>query len=209
MIGNWEVRHRIANDDRRVTRRFALRQILPFAMAFLTLLVSAIAADFLLHQIARPDVGRQLGWIGASVLLVSFLYSLRKRKLVPWGQPKRLLALHESLGWVGAVLLLVHGGVHFNAEIPWLAIAALLVVVVSGLTGKYLLARAREALRERESELKRQGIEATAIEREIMAQALLVRSMQNWRAIHLPLTMVFLGFALVHVVATFIMWRWF
>jgi hypothetical protein len=107
------------------------------------------------------------------------------------------------------LLLLVHGGIHFNAAIPWMAIFALLVVVASGLTGKFLLARARESLREREAELKRDDIEPTAIERELLAQALIVRSMQQWRSVHLPLTAVLLGLALIHIVATIVMWRWF
>jgi hypothetical protein len=32
--------------------------------------------------------------------------------------------------------------------------------------------------------------------------------MQQWRKVHLPLTLVFAGLVLVHVVATLRFWRW-
>ncbi len=57
-----------------------------------------------------------------------------------------LLRRHERMAWAGSLLVLVHAGVHFNAWLGWLALAAMLINVASGLTGKYLLARARTRL---------------------------------------------------------------
>ena len=124
------------------------------------------------------------------------------------GTPKMLLRTHELLGWSGALALVVHGGIHFNALIPWVALTAMLVVVASGLTGQFLLKQARADHKAREAALLAQGVPRLAVDQELLAHALLVRSMQRWRTVHLPLTMVFCGFAVVHIVATVLLWGW-
>lgn len=189
-----------------MTARFIGARLLPFAAAFLALIAAAVVADVILHRAHLPEIGRWFGPIGSALLLTSFLYSLRKRKWIKAGSPKRLLALHEVLGWIGALVLLVHGGVHLNAWIPWLALVALIVVVVSGLSGKYLLARAKESLAERRKALTASGMAGETLERELLGMALLVDTMQQWRRVHMPLTMVFLGLSLVHVVVTVVLW---
>ncbi|MFA6958438.1 MAG: hypothetical protein WC538_21435 [Thermoanaerobaculia bacterium] len=153
-------------------------------------------------------MGRYCGIVGTALLLISFVYSLRKRKLIKVGSPKFLLRSHETLGWIGALVLLVHGGVHFYSLIPWLAVLAMLVVVASGLTGKLLLEDARASLRGREEELKLKGLSAEEIEKELLAHSLLVNTMKEWRKVHMPLTMVFLALSLLHVTVTLLFWRW-
>ena len=112
------------------------------------------------------------------------------------------------LGWTGAVMVLVHGGVHFNALLPWAALLAMVIVVASGLTGKFLLEDARQRLAEKTRTLRESGAAAADIERGLLGQALLVDTMKQWRRVHLPLTMVFVGLATVHVIATLVLWRW-
>jgi hypothetical protein len=85
---------------------------------------------------------------------------------------------------------------------------AMVIVVASGLTGKYLLQDARQRLREKEQELRAAGSAPADVEKAVFGQALLVDTMKQWRRVHLPLTMVFLGLAAVHVVATLVLWRW-
>ena len=138
----------------------------------------------------------------------SFVYSLRKRRVIEVGSPKTLLQAHEVLGWTGAVMVLVHGGIHFNALLPWLALLAMVVVVASGLTGKYLLQQARERLKTKEQELQAEGASAGDREKALLGQALLVGTMKQWRRVHLPLTMVFAGLATIHIIATLVLWRW-
>lgn len=188
--------------------RFALTRLLPTLLLFLALLASALAVDYVLHRAGLLWVGRYLGLCGSVVIISSFAYSARKRKLFQAGTPKTLLAAHELLGWTGALMLLVHGGVHFNALVPWLALGSMLAVVASGLTGKYLLQQARVGLAERVKELARAGVPAVEIDRELLGRSLLVATMQKWRKIHMPLTMVFAGLALVHIVATVFFGRW-
>jgi hypothetical protein len=102
----------------------------------------AIAIDFLLHYFNIVFVGRYLGVIGTTIILLSFIYSLRKRKIIQSGSPKNYLQWHEYASWAGAIMLLVHAGIHFNAWLPWLAVVMLLITVGSGLVGKYLLKKA-------------------------------------------------------------------
>ena len=105
-------------------------------------------------------------------------------------------------------MVLVHGGIHFNALLPWLAMFAMVIVVASGLTGKYLLQQARERLKVKEQELLAEGVSSTDREKALLGQALLVDTMKQWRRVHLPLTMVFAGLATIHIVATLVLWKW-
>lgn len=186
--------------------RFLGVRLLPAALLFLSLLVAAVLVDWLLHAFGLAEVGRWLGPFGSGLLVVSFLHSMRKRKWTSVGSPRRLLQLHETLGWLGALVLLVHGGVHLNAWIPWLALGAMTVVVASGLTGKVLLARARADLGERRRELQADGLDGDELEARLLGLALLVKTMQQWRRVHMPLTMVFAALALVHVLTTLALW---
>ena len=188
--------------------RFTITRLLPSVLVFLGLLASALAADLALHLAGALWVGRYLGLVGTALILSSFAYSLRKRKVISVGEPRRLLQAHEVMGWLGAVAVLIHGGVHFNAWLPWLALGALLFVVASGLTGKYLLAQARASLARRAAELTARGRTPRDAEQELLAHALLVAAMQRWRKVHMPLTMIFAALASIHVVASLLFWRW-
>jgi hypothetical protein len=187
-------------------RRFVTTTVLPSIVLFLCLLASALVVDILLHQMGFPQLGRWLGPVGVALLAISFLHSLRRRKMMSLGSPKGLLQLHEVLGWVGALVLLVHGGIHLNAWIPWLALLAMVVVVASGLTGKVLLGEARQRLGHRRKELEALDLNPHEVERRLMAMALLTDMMKQWRSVHMPLTAAFAALALVHVLATLLLW---
>ena len=189
-------------------RSLLVRQIVPSFFLYVLLIASALGADFLLHQIDVYWIGRYLGIAGTVLILLSFLYSLRKRKLLQRGSPKRLLELHEWLGWTGALMILVHAGVHFNALLPWAAVFMMLVVVASGFTGKHLLKEARERVTARQEGLRREGLEDTEVDGKLFLDSLSVDVMKKWRAIHLPLTSLFGALALLHILAILIFWRW-
>jgi hypothetical protein len=188
--------------------RFTLTRVVPGVVVFAGLFGAALGLDYGLHRVGLVSIGRYLGVAGTLLVAVSFLYSLRKRRVIRVGAPQVLLQAHEVLGWIGAVMILVHGGIHFNAPLPWLAMLAMVIVVASGLTGKYLLQDARQRLREKEQELRAAGSPPADVEKAVFGQALLVDTMKQWRRVHLPLTMVFLGLAAIHVVATLVLWRW-
>jgi cytochrome b561 len=180
-------------------RTLLVRQLLPALIGYVVLVPLAIACDAVLHRLGLRDVGLWFGPAGTLLIVLSFLYSLRKRRLIRVGQPARLLALHETLGWIGTLLILVHGGAHFSALVPWLALVALLVVVASGFTGSVLLKRASAALRAKA---------ATGDDSHALLDAVTLDIMKRWRAVHLPLNAVFAVLTLLHVGAVLTFGDW-
>ena len=186
-----------------------LKRVAPLAFWYLLLIALAITLDLLLHKLGLYWVGRYLGIFGTCLLLISFVYSLRKRQIIKFGSPKKLLNAHEYLSWAGVLMILVHAGWHFNAVLPWLAVFLMTVVVASGFTGKFLLREARERLFEREHQLRQAGaISDDEIERSLFLDSLTVGLMEHWRHFHLPLTAVFTALAIVHIVSILVLWKW-
>ena len=181
-------------------------RVLPFATLFLSLIAVALLVDLLLHRLGLPWVGRELGWIGTLLIAVSFVYSLRKRRWIRGGSARRWLRLHEVLGWLGALAILVHAGIHLHALLPWAALLAMLIVVASGVTGRTLLVGARRQLAGRERELRERGLTGEEVERALFLDSLAVRAMEQWRTVHIPLTLNFAILSLVHVVTVLLFW---
>jgi hypothetical protein len=188
--------------------KFIFSKIVPSIILFISLLVLTVLIDYLLHLSGFIWVGRYLGIVGTLIIISSFIYSLRKRKIIQISTPKQLLHNHELFGWSGALMILVHGGIHFNAIIPWLALFAMVIVVASGLTGKYLLKEAKESLKDKQIELKSINLSPNEIEKELFYSSLLVDTMQKWRKVHMPLTMIFAALALLHIIITLLLWSW-
>ena len=116
-------------------RSLIRNEVLPFLLMFGSLILATIVTDALLHQFELAWIGRWLGIPGVILILLSFFYSLRKRKIISFGNPRTLLILHETLAWVGALMILVHAGIHIYTILPWLALIAMLINVISGMTG--------------------------------------------------------------------------
>lgn len=184
------------------------REVLPFFAWLVALLVATLLADTALHYFAIAWVGRYLGIPGVLLILASFGYSLRKRKIIQQGNPVQWLRCHERLAWVGSLLVLVHAGVHFNAWLPWLATAAMLVNVASGLTGKFLLERARKRLGATRKRLTEQGLSAEEQEAVLYRDALTFDIVKRWRVVHFPIALAFGLLALAHLVAIALFWGW-
>jgi hypothetical protein len=186
------------------TTREAMRDIAFFALIVLV----ALLVDWGLHLSGHLLWGRYFGYIGTVILVISFLYSARKRKIIQWGRPPFLLHIHEFMSWLGALLVLVHGGIHFNALLPWLAMASMLVSVASGLTGKYLLKKSRIIVADRKKTMLNQGITAEELENHLFWDSLVVDLMKKWRTVHIPITIIFTLLTILHVATVFIFWRW-
>ncbi len=189
-------------------RSLIRKEVLPFLAMFGSLIATTIIADALLHQFDLVWIGRYLGIPGTILILLSFFYSLRKRKLISKGRPKTLLALHETLTWLGALMILVHAGIHIYAILPWLALIAMLVNVISGMTGKYLLDRSRRHLAEKKTLYTQRGLSEEAIERQLFWDATTFDLMKKWRAVHLPITLAFAVLGLTHIFSIFLFWQW-
>jgi hypothetical protein len=188
--------------------RLFSREVLPFGLALLALGAAALLCDAALHLLDAVWVGRWLGIPGTLLIVASFGYSLRKRKLIRSGQPAQLLRLHETMAWAGSLLVLVHAGIHFNAILGWLAVWAMLINVASGLTGKFLLGRARRRLEAARQTMRLQGLSAEQLADRTYWDSLTFDTVKQWRSVHLPVTLAFGVLALAHIVAVLLFWGW-
>ena len=188
--------------------RLLQREVLPFLLSLATLAIVALLFDGLLHILDKVWIGRYLGIPGTLLIIGSFGYSLRKRKLIRSGQPVKLLRLHERMAWGGSLLVLVHAGIHFNSILGWLAVWAMLVNVASGLSGKYVLERARRRLEQARQRMQQRGLTPAELEDRLYWDSLTFDAVKRWRAVHFPITLAFAVLALAHIVAIFLFWGW-
>lgn len=180
----------------------------PFIFGYMLLIGLSIGLDIVLHKIDIYILGRYLGVAGLALIAVSFIYSLRKRKIIRRGSPKFLLDFHEYVGWLGVALIIIHAGVHFNAILPWLALGFMLIVVASGFIGKNLLKKAKASLRANEAKLCQQGLEEREIEKRLFLDAITVSIMARWRSTHYIITGIFIVLVAVHSISILLLWDW-
>jgi hypothetical protein len=176
----------------------------PFIQWYSLMILLTIVIDYFLHRFQLVLNGSYLGFAGTFTILLSFLYSLKKRKILKTGSPKKLLNLHEYLSWLGSLLLLVHAGIHFNAILPWLAILMLLITVASGLVGKFLLKKSNENLKQKKQLLIAGGMDKEEADKKLFMDSITVDLMKQWRVAHLPITMLLLIFSFIHIVTILI-----
>ena len=188
--------------------RLFRNEVLPFVLTMGALVVSTLLIDAALHLLNIVWIGRWLGIPGVLLIIGSFGYSMRKRKLIQSGQPATLLRWHEGLAWLGSLLVLVHAGIHFNAILAWLAVLAMLINVGSGLTGKFLMARSRQRLEEARQRMRDQGLPAEELADRTYWDSLTFDAVKQWRVVHLPITLAFSVLATAHIVAIFLFWGW-
>jgi hypothetical protein len=189
-------------------RSLIRKEVLPFLLMFGSLILATIVSDALLHYFDLVWVGRYLGIPGTLLILLSLFYSMRKRKLVSFGKPKTLLVLHETLAWLGALMILVHAGIHVYAILPWLALIAMLVNVLSGMTGKFLLERSRRFVAQKKAAYASRGLPEDEIEKRLFWDATAFDLMKKWRVVHLPITLAFAVLGLTHILSILLFWQW-
>ena len=186
--------------------RLLSREVLPHFLAFAALVAATLGIDVALHLLGAVWVGRYLGIPGVLLIVGSFAYSLRKRKLIKLGKPVALLRLHERMAWAGSLLVLVHAGIHFNALLGWLAALAMMINVGSGLTGKFLLERSRRRLTEYRQRMRDQGLSDEEVDDRLYWDSLTFDVVKQWRVIHFPITLAFAVLALAHIIAVLLFW---
>ncbi|MFZ4537658.1 hypothetical protein [Propionivibrio sp.] len=183
-------------------------QILPFTVLIGLLALATLAGDFLLHRFNLVWVGRYLGIPGTILIILSLVYSLRKRKYISSGNPKTLLTLHEIGTWLGSLMVLIHAGIHFNAILPWLATIAMGVNVISGMVGKLLLSRSRQHLQGQREHFQLRGLSQPEVQQALFWDAVTFDAMAKWRKVHIPIFIVFAVLALGHIISVFLFWGW-
>jgi hypothetical protein len=126
----------------------------PFLVA---LLVIALVALFGWHAMSQPGfssgsrTGYNIGLAGAVLMLVLFLYPLRKhvRWLSAAGPLREWLNLHMLLGICGPLLILFHSRFQIGSANAAVAMASMLVVAGSGIIGRFIYTRIHHELRDR------------------------------------------------------------
>ena len=185
-----------------------LQEILPFYVSLALLVAATLVVDGVLHVLGLFWIGRYLGIPGVILILLSFGHSLRKRGFLRATDPVGMLRLHERLAWAGSLLVLVHAGIHFNGVLAWLAVAAMLVNVTSGLTGRYLLQRAQRWLKGTRTDLLDKGLSQRQIDEQLYWDSLVFGFVRQWRTVHVRIALTFAVLALSHVIAIFLFWGW-
>ncbi len=188
--------------------RLVSREVLPFYLSLIALGGAALLIDALLHWLDAVWIGRWLGIPGTLLIIGSLAYSLRKRKMIRSGKPTTLLRVHEYVAWAGSLMVLVHAGIHFNAILGWLAVAAMLVNVASGLTGKFLLARSRQRLDETRQQMRQRGLSAEQLAESTYWDSMTFDAVKQWRTVHFPITLAFAILSLAHIIAVLLFWGW-
>lgn len=179
----------------------------PFVQWYLLMIVITLMIDAALHYFQLEEIGRHLGIMGTILILLSFIYSLRKRQFIKSGSPNNFLMIHEYMAWFGSILILVHAGVHFNALLPWLAIFLMLITIASGLVAKFLLKRAIESLKVRQLDFKNMEVKFEASEKELFFDALTVDAIKKWRRFHMPITYLLAFMVFLHITTILIFSR--
>jgi len=87
--------------------------------------------------------GYILGILGTICMVILFIYSLRKRidGLKVFGSVKAWFRIHMVLGIIGPVLILFHANFHLGALNSNVALFSMLIVVLSGIIGRYIYTR--------------------------------------------------------------------
>lgn len=105
-------------------------------------------------------------------------------------------------------MILVHAGVHIYTILPWLALIAMLITVISGMTGTYLLNRSRRFLAKKKEVYSQLGLSEEEIEKKIFLDATTYDLMKKWRTVHLPITLAFAVLGILHILSIFLYWSW-
>lgn len=112
---------------------------------------------FLVHRSPRfagSGIGAVFGIAGAVLMLVPLAYPTVKRIpflhawITPHASLQSLLAVHVYAGIFGPVLAIIHTGHKFDSWLGITLTAVMLLVVVSGFVGRYLLAYVNQDIRD-------------------------------------------------------------
>lgn len=114
---------------------------------------------FLFHhsqQFAGSEIGIVFGISGSILMIIPLIYSVIKRnrrltKVITKRVPMRtLLAWHIYAGIFGPILALIHTGHKFHSPLAVSLTAMMIVVVISGFIGRYLMSPLSKSLKEKE-----------------------------------------------------------
>ncbi len=128
-----------------------------FAIVVLAVLYFGWKAELENYITAESGLGYWLGIVGSVMMLLTLLYSLRKRlkSMRNWGQARTWYTVHMILGIIGPVLIVFHSNYSLgSSQNEKVAMISMLVVVASGIVGRYLHDKIRYGLYKSEAALE-------------------------------------------------------
>lgn len=124
--------------------------------AYLAVFFTVLVMGFLVHQdpaFAGSAPGHFLGIIGAILMLMTLTYPFRKRVLKKKGK-QNPLNTHITYGLVGPSLVVIHSGHKIESLIGILIFLSLVLVVLSGIVGRFLFKKVNRSLKEQKQDHK-------------------------------------------------------
>jgi hypothetical protein len=167
------------------------------AIAAVTVLYGVAYSQASAFPAASSIVGHGIGIAGFILMLMTAtLYSLRKlRQDARWGSTSAWLKFHMVTGLVGPYMVLLHTAMRFSG-LAGLAMLLTVIVVVSGLIGRYIYTAVPRAVDGLEAAAGGAGLD------ERRGRLLKRRkALATWHTFHVPLTWALFAAAFIHVVA--------
>ena len=124
--------------------------------AYLAVFFAVLVMGFLVHQdpeFAGSAPGHFLGIIGTVLILMTLIYPFRKRVLKKKGKQNPLNS-HITYGLIGPSLVVIHSGHKLESLIGILIFLSLVLVVLSGIVGRFLFKKVNRSLKEQKQDHK-------------------------------------------------------
>ena len=155
------ISHQNAGDQVASYAHYLMRPILQLGpLLFAAAVTSTIAFAFIErdegHLSADKGLGYWLGIAGAVIMLTLIGYPLRKRlrSLRTAGRVANWFRLHMILGIIGPAFVILHTNFKLGSLNSRLALFTMLVVVASGIIGRYLYAKVHKGLYGKQAQLR-------------------------------------------------------
>ncbi len=175
----------------------SIRAILLALLIILTV-VGAYRLEEHLQQFAGSLLGHSVGILGATFILIIFLYPIRKY-FIKAGSLKSWLNWHIFFGLTGPILIMIHAAFQFHSQIASLAFGVMVVNVISGIIGFFLYSGLIRTAKKRLDTSNRVGISIGRKEESLMIEATSSKILKNWKFIHYPLAAIFIVVMVFHI----------
>lgn len=179
-----------------------VRRVVILVVSIIGLICGALFLECLIDASGLASYKHMTGVGGSIMILASFSYSLRKRKIIlTKGSLNGWRVLHEWLTITGAFLVFVHGGFNTHAFVPIAASIIMFITMASGLTGRYLYLQTHDYLLFKRAELRREGLSEKAANEELQSLITTHRIMKKWRSVHVPIVTSLVVISIFHIVS--------
>lgn len=133
-----------------------LKQLLALSALSLSVWLAYKVATGKLYT-PRSNFGFYLGVVGSVTMLAMLLYPLRKhvRALHRWGALKHWFRWHMIMGIAGPALILFHSTFHLRSLNATVALISMLIMVASGVIGRFVYTKIHHGLYGRRATLER------------------------------------------------------